>query len=199
MLIYLHGFRSSPQSFKAQLLQRYFDEHGLGAEFACPQLPVSPSEAIAQLSAQFSLRESDTLVGSSLGGYYATWLVEHYGCRAVLINPAVFPARDLRPYVGPLRTYPDDQPMELLAEHIDELEQLFVPVIAHPKRYFLIAAQGDELLDWREMTARYAGARTIVRPGSDHGLSEFAEHVLDTVSFAGYPPAGARSGDGADV
>ncbi|MGB7182104.1 MAG: YqiA/YcfP family alpha/beta fold hydrolase, partial [Burkholderiaceae bacterium] len=101
MLIYLHGFRSSPASFKARLLHEYFCSRGLESQFACPQLPVSPRAAIEQISAQFQLGKQDTLVGSSLGGFYATWLAELTGCRAVLVNPAIFPARDLRSYVGP--------------------------------------------------------------------------------------------------
>jgi predicted esterase YcpF (UPF0227 family) len=135
----------------------------------------------------------DTLVGSSLGGFYATYLAEQTGCRVVLVNPAIYPARDLAPYVGPLRTYHDDQPMELLAEHISELHALNTNTLTLTERYFLIAAKGDEVIDWRDMVARYPGVRTILRDGSDHGLSEFAEHVPEVIAFAGMTP----SGDGA--
>lgn len=185
MLIYLHGFRSSPQSFKAQLLASYCADHGLADQFQCPALPVSPQEAIALIESTCRPGPGDTLVGSSLGGYYATWMAEKTGCRAVLINPAIFPARDLAPYVGPLRTYHDDQPMELLSEHIDELRALELSTLTDPGRYFLIAAKGDEVIDWRDMVARYPGVHSIVREGSDHGLSEFAEHVSEVIAFAG--------------
>ncbi len=185
MLIYVHGFRSSPQSFKAQMLARRMAAAGLSAQYACPALPVSPREAIELLKQQFSLTESDTLVGSSLGGYYATWLAEHTGCRAVLINPAVFPVRDLAPYVGPLRTYHDDQPMEFKAEYLDELQAVSVSETTRAERYYLIAAKGDELLDWREMTARYPESPTRLIEGSDHGLSDFDDHIDTVFAFAG--------------
>ena len=190
MLVYLHGFRSSPQSFKSELLEQYCVSHSIADLYACPQLPVSPASAIQAIRDQFRLTPQDTLVGSSLGGYYATWLAETSGCRAVLINPAVNPARDLAPYVGPLRTYHDDQPMELLAEHIDELADYAVGAITFPERYLLIAAKGDEVLDWREMVAHYPGARTVLREGSDHGLSEFDEHIDEVIEFAGLKSSG---------
>lgn len=188
MLIYLHGFRSSPQSFKSELLEQYCARHNISDRYACPQLPVSPARAIQVVRDQYTLTPQDTLVGSSLGGYYATWLAEATGCRAVLINPAVNPARDLAPYVGPLRTYHDDQPMELLAEHIQELADFSVNAITFPERYFLIAAKGDEVLDWREMVAQYPGVQTVLREGSDHGLSEFDEHIDQVIEFAGIKP-----------
>jgi predicted esterase YcpF (UPF0227 family) len=190
MLIYLHGFRSSPQSFKSELLEQYCQKQNIADMYACPQLPVSPAQAIQSVRDQFSLTPQDTLIGSSLGGYYATWLAEATGCRAVLINPAVNPARDLAPYVGPLRTYHDDQPMELLEEHIQELENFSIGSITFAKRYFLIAAKGDEVLDWREMVAHYPGVQTELREGSDHGLSEFDEHIDQVIEFAGLKPDG---------
>ncbi|MFK7965388.1 MAG: YqiA/YcfP family alpha/beta fold hydrolase [Burkholderiaceae bacterium] len=185
MLIYVHGFRSSPQSFKAQMLAQRMAKAGLAAQYACPALPVSPREAIELLNQQFSLAASDTLVGSSLGGYYATWLAEQTGCRAILLNPAIFPARDLAPYVGPLRTYHDDQPMEFKAEYLDELNAISVGEITRPERYCLIAAKGDEVLDWQEMTARYPASQTRLIEGSDHGLSDFDDHIDTVFAFAG--------------
>ena len=167
------------------MLAQRMAEAGLAAQFACPALPVSPREAIESLNQQFSLSASDTLVGSSLGGYYATWLAEQTGCRAVLLNPAIFPARDLAPYVGPLRTYHDDQPMEFRAEYLEELNTIFVDEISRAERYCLIAAKGDELLDWREMTARYPESPTRLIEGSDHGLSDFDDHIDSVFAFAG--------------
>lgn len=185
MLIYVHGFRSSPQSFKAQMLAQRMQAAGLSDQYACPALPVSPRQAIDCLQQAFSLTPQDTLVGSSLGGYYATWLAEQTGCRVVLLNPAIFPVRDLAPYVGPLRTYHDDQPMEFKAEYLDELQAISVAQVTQPKRYCLIVAKGDELLDWREMLARYPAVQTRLIEGSDHGLSDFADHIDTVFAFAG--------------
>lgn len=185
MLIYLHGFRSSPLSFKSQMLADRMAGAGLTGDYACPQLPESPRAAIELVRDTFLLSPADTLVGSSLGGFYATWLAEKTGCRAVLLNPAVFPSRDLAAYVGELRTYHTDEPMHFRAEYLDELAALDTPVISTPERYFLVAAKGDELLDWREMVARYPDVKTRLIDGSDHGLSDFAEHIDAVLDFAG--------------
>ena len=184
-VVYLHGFRSSPQSFKARLIADRMAQLGRGADFVCPQLPPSPLAAIAVVREEVAPSAQDTLVGSSLGGFYATWLAERFGCRAVLLNPAIRPARDLRGYTGPLTMYHSDERFEFRAEHVDEMRVLEVGAISFAQRYFLIAAKGDELLDWREMVARYPGARHKVLENSDHGLSDFADHMDEVLEFAG--------------
>jgi uncharacterized protein len=187
MILYLHGFRSSPQSFKARLLAQRMQVLGRSAEYVCPQLPASPREAIAlaEQLAQHSPAEQLTLIGSSLGGYYATWLAERLGCRAVLLNPAVKPPRDLEKYVGVTTAYHSDEPFEFKRAYIGELEALVITPITQAGRYFLIAATGDEVLDWREMTAHYPGARQLVIQGSDHGISEFDRYADQVLAFCG--------------
>ncbi|ODT34070.1 MAG: esterase [Lautropia sp. SCN 70-15] len=189
-LIYLHGFRSSPASFKARLIDERMQALGRGADFVCPQLPASPAEAVALVSERLLPQPQDTLVGSSLGGYYATWLAERHGCRAVLLNPAVEPARDLRGHVGPQKMFHSDAPFVFEPRYLGELAALEVGAITFPERYLLVAAKGDELLDWREMVGRYPGARRIVLEGSDHGLSDFAELLDEVLGFAGMLPDG---------
>lgn len=185
MILYLHGFRSSPQSFKAQLIGQRLQALGHGAEYRCPQLPASPRLAIelAQSLARLCPPSELTLIGSSLGGYYATYLAEQLGCRAVLLNPAITPLGDLEKYVGVSTAYHSDQPFEFKAEYLAELRALAVARITAPQRYFLIAATGDEVLDWRQMVAHYAGARQCVIDGSDHGLSEFAQYLDPVLAF----------------
>lgn len=191
MILYLHGFRSSPQSSKTRLIGARLHALGLGADYHCPQLPASPRAAIA-LALRIA-RQPDpgelTLIGSSLGGYYATWLAEQLGCRAVLLNPAVAPPRDLEKYVGVTTDFHSGQPFEFKREYIEELESLAVTGITNPHRYFLIAATGDEVLDWREMLAHYPGARQCVVEGSDHGLSDFADYLDDVLGFCGISEA----------
>jgi len=185
MMLYLHGFRSSPQSFKARLLAERMQALGRAHEYQCPQLPPSPAAAIALAQSLLAGRPAGevVLVGSSLGGYYATWLAERIGCRAVLLNPAVAPPADLEKYVGTTTAWHSGEPFEFKREYIDELRALAVPRITRPERYFLIAATGDEVLDWRDMTAHYAGARQLVIQGGDHGLSGFAEQVDAVLAF----------------
>jgi predicted esterase YcpF (UPF0227 family) len=189
MLLYLHGFRSSPASFKARLLGERMAGLGRSGEYACPQLPVSPREAIELVERGWALGPADTLVGSSLGGCYATRLAERHGCRAVLLNPATRPAAGLGRYLGPQTAFHDPSvSFELTRAHLDELRAIEVERITRPERYFLIASTGDELLDWREMVAAYPGARHTVIQGSDHGMSDFAAQMDAVLAFAGILP-----------
>lgn len=185
MILYLHGFRSSPQSFKAQLIAKRLQALGRAAEYCCPQLPASPRQAVQLgLDLVHDCAPSQlTLIGSSLGGYYATWLAEQLGCRAVLLNPAVEPPRDLAPYVGVSTAYHSDQPFEFKTEYLDQLQALAVRRITRPQRYFLLAATGDEVLDWRQMVAHYPGARQLVVEGSDHGISDFELYLEPVLAF----------------
>lgn len=186
MLLYLHGFRSSPRSFKAQLLARRFAAEGRADQFLCPQLPVSPAETAALLLAlaqRFTASEL-CLVGSSLGGYYATWLAEQLGCRAVLLNPAIRPQRDLARHLGTQAVYYSDQTIEVEPRHLAELEALWVDNLTHLERYYLICAKGDEVLDWRDMSARYHGTRQWILEGGDHGLSDFAGMIDSVLEYA---------------
>jgi predicted esterase YcpF (UPF0227 family) len=194
MIVYLHGFRSSPQSFKARVLGDCLQKMGRRSEYQCPQLPASPRQAI-QLAATIVRQvppEQVTLIGSSLGGYYATWLAEQFGYRAVLLNPAIKPPRDLEQYVGVTTAFHSDESFEFKREYIDELKEFAVNKITQPERYFLIAATGDEILDWHEMTAHYAGARQRVIEGSDHALSDFEEYMADVLAFCGIDAKSSR-------
>ncbi|HEX8785682.1 MAG TPA: YqiA/YcfP family alpha/beta fold hydrolase, partial [Telluria sp.] len=157
-ILYLHGFRSSPRSFKARVVQGRLEALGRARELVCPQLPASPRAAM-DLVLTLVERHADSLaiVGSSLGGFYATWLAERFGCRAVVINPAVDPLKDLEKHVGVTTAWHSDEPFEFKREYIAELAALKIERITRPERYFLLAATGDEVLDYRDMVAHYAG------------------------------------------
>ena len=185
MLLYLHGFNSSPQSHKARVLGRYMESLGRASDYACPELPYSPKAAIAHIEKLMSSQSAPvSLVGSSLGGYYATYLGEKHGCRSALINPAVDPQIGLRAYLGPQKNLYTGEPYELTSGHLRELEDLWC---AHPtpERYLLIVETGDEVLDYRRALARYAGAEQIVVPGGDHSLKSFPQHLSRILGFAG--------------
>jgi len=185
-LLYLHGFRSSPLSFKARRLQAWLAEHRPGVHWWCPQLPPSPREAMALVQQGIGdwPLDASAVLGSSLGGFYATWVAEATGWPAVLLNPAVDPARDLAPYVGELTAFhsPGER-FTFRAEHVDELRALAVPAITRPERYFAVIAKGDEVLDWREMSARYPGAQIRLLAGGDHALSDFDDHLPHLLRF----------------
>ena len=185
MILYLHGFRSSPRSFKARVVQKRLEELGRAHELICPQLPASPKAAmeLALLLAERHAPHDLSIIGSSLGGFYATWLAERLDVKAVVINPSVNPLKNLEKHVGMTTAWHSDEPFEFRQEYIGELADLRVQRITRPERYFLLAATGDEVLDYRDMVAHYAGARQHVIEGSDHAISEFPQYVDEVLAF----------------
>jgi hypothetical protein len=185
-LLYLHGFRSSPRSFKAQKMAAAVQSRHPQVRWWCPQLPPSPRAAMDLLreGTRDWPCEQMAVVGSSLGGFYATCVAEDTGCRAVLLNPAVDPARDLAKYIGEQTAWHDPgEHFYFAPEYVDELRALERGPVAHPERYFAVIAKGDEVLDWREMTGRYPGARIRLLEGSDHAISEFEDHIEEVLAF----------------
>jgi uncharacterized protein len=185
-LLYLHGFRSSPQSFKARMLAAHMASHRADVHWWCPQLPPSPQAAMDLVMQGISQWPTGRMavVGSSLGGFYATCVAERTGCRAVLLNPAVDPARDLAKYIGEQTSWHDPQERFFFQPHyVQELRNLTVDAITQPARYLAILAKGDEVLDWREMQARYAQCPTRLLEGGDHALSDFADHLSTLLHF----------------
>lgn len=166
-------------------MQQFVEQRCERQRFICPQLPPSPRDAFTlarHLVSDFAADEF-AVIGSSLGGFYATAIAEATGCRAVLLNPAVWPARDLAKYIGEQTAWHSDDRFFFQPAFIDELQALTVETITRPERYLLFAATGDEVLDWREMTARYAGATQRVIEGSDHALSDFEQYIDELVGF----------------
>ena len=195
-LLYLHGFRSSPQSAKARVTAARVEQANAqraasdlpAVRWLCPQLPPAPDRAMALCRDLLGDTPGAALhiIGSSLGGFYATYLSETLDCRAVLLNPAVNPARDLRAQIGRQTAWHDPAlafdftARDVEALHALEIGDLRQPV-PHPQRFHAIVAQGDEVLDWREMAARYAGADLHVLAGGDHALSDYADRHCDAV------------------
>ena len=188
MLIYIHGFNSSARSFKAGLLHERMMRRGLGADYACPDLAHRPRQAMARLEALIagSPRAATVLVGSSLGGFYATWLAEKYRLKAVLVNPAVRPYELLQDYLGPQKNLYTGVEYELTERHLAELRELEVPSIT-PEHYLLMVQTGDEVLDYRQAVEKYRGAQQIVIEGGDHGFSTFAAYLDTVLRFCGIP------------
>lgn len=188
LLVYLHGFRSSPRSSKAvktgDAVRALFNKEN-PIEWYCPQLFASPKQSMDMVSNYIDQSGTDRIViiGSSLGGFYANYLAEKYACKAVALNPAVMAARELAPHVGMLPTYDNDEPFDFRLEYIDELKALQVEKITSPERYFLIAAKGDVLLDWKEMVEFYEGANQLVLEGSDHGITDYGNYLPKVLEF----------------
>lgn len=189
MIVYLHGFRSSPQSQKAQRLRVRMEALGLGRLFWCGQLPPSPRAAVALAEGVIAAAATPvTVVGSSLGGYYATYLAERHGLKAVLVNPAVVAHLSLAAYVGPQTNLYTGETFEFRPEYIDELRALEVPRLSRPQDFLLLVETGDELLDYRQAVAKYAGARQVVLEGGDHGFTRWDDYLDEIIAFAGLRP-----------
>ena len=185
-LLYLHGFRSSPQSAKARQVAARVNQRHPQVTWWCPQLPPCPQAAMDMVMQGIAAwpRPHMAVMGSSLGGFYATCVAEAVGCKAVLLNPAIHPARDLAKYIGEQTAWHEP------GEHfffepgfVDELRALESRQLTHPENYFAVIAKGDEVLDWREMAGRYPGARIKLLEASDHALSDFDRHIDEVFDF----------------
>jgi len=187
-LLYLHGFRSSPQSTKARKFAAWVAANRPELVWWCPQLPASPTAAMREVMAGVAGWRVDRMavIGSSLGGFYATAVAERRGCRAVLLNPGVDPARDLADAIGATTAWHSSEPFDFRPEYVDELRAIAPPAkLTDLDRYFAVIAKGDEVLSWREMSERYAGARVRLIEGSDHALSDFDDHFPAVLAFLG--------------
>ena len=189
LILYLHGFTSGPQSRKVQSLAARMTARGCADRLICPQLTASPAAAVTL--AEGLLQKVDagntavTLIGSSLGGFYATCLAEKFGLNAVLVNPAVVAAIELERYLGPQSWLYTGESFEFTRQHIDELRALEVTQLSDPARYWLLAEEGDETLDYRQAVTRYAGAKQTVLPGGDHSFTRWDDFLDDILRFAG--------------
>ncbi len=184
MLIYIHGFNSSPASSKARLIGERLALRARGYDFSAPALPHSPALAAELLEDLVQARPNACLIGSSLGGYYATWLAERHGIRAVLVNPAVRPYALLAGEVGRQKNFHTGEEYDFTAQHIAELRALEVESIT-PEKYLLMVETGDEVLDYRHAVEKYRGAQQLVIQGGDHGFSDFANYLDTVFGFCG--------------
>jgi uncharacterized protein len=188
-IVYLHGLNSDPSSVKASALGSAIAAlaPAMRPEYVVPKLHHRPAVAMRAVTTWIDERKlaALTFVGSSLGGFYATWLAERYRASAVMINPSVRPFTDLERYLGPQRNLYSGEDYELTREHFAELAALRVDRITQPERYFLLAQTGDEVLDWREAVGYYGGAWQFVQGGGDHAFQDFESQIPAILRFAG--------------
>ena len=184
LILFLHGFCSSPASWKARVLAEQMAERGLAAQLVCPQLPPVPDEAVALVGNLIETSAGPvTLVGSSLGGHYANFLAEKYDLNAVLINPAAVDRLNVAKFVGEQTNFHTGERFVFSAAHAAQLKaQVTLPTLA---RYWLLVASADEVLDYRQALEFYAGCRQTVLPGGDHSFTKFPDFVPQIIEFAG--------------
>jgi uncharacterized protein len=186
-IVYLHGFNSSPASKKANQLLAWLAARGMADAFAAPHLHHRPARAMREFEAQYGERDADdlTLVGSSLGGFYATYLTEKYGFKSILVNPAVGAHLSLETFIGPQVNLYSGEKYEFTPAHIEELSALAVAKPGRLDRYWLMVETGDETLDYRQAVAFYCGAKQLVIEGGDHGFQAWQSLLPEVVAFAG--------------
>jgi len=187
-LLYLHGFNSSPQSHKAQLILQCMQDLNRQEALICPQIPVVPEEArlfLEQIVEETLSRHTLAFAGSSLGGYYATYLAEKYSGTAVLINPSVKPYETLSAYLGENKFYFDDGCWEFNESHIEQLKAMDTDQIADVQRYFVLLQTGDETLDYHQAESKYTGSRCIIEQGGDHAFVGLERHLKQIMQFSG--------------
>ena len=184
LILYLHGFCSSPASWKSRLLAEAMAQRGQAAQFVCPQLSPVPEVAMREMSALIEQAKGPvTLAGSSLGGHYANHLAEKYGLRAVLINPAVVALLDTGKFIGEQVNFHSGERFIFTTEHAAQLQaQVSVPTT---KNYWVLLEEGDEVLDWHQAQTFYAGCRQTVLPGGDHSFTRFPDFIAQIIEFAG--------------
>lgn len=178
-ILYVHGFASCGAGTKARILVERFGEDRVLA----PDLPVAPAQAVELLEGLIGERRDLLLTGSSLGGYYATWLAGRIGLPAVLINPAVRPYETLAPYVGPVRSWCTGEQFQWRAEHIEQLRALAEPPPVPARRLLVLLQTGDEVLDYREALRRYSDQEVVVEPGGSHAFEGFHRQLGRIANF----------------
>lgn len=184
-LLYIHGFLSSPLSFKARQTQSWLAVHHPEIEFYCPQLPPYPAQTqtILEATVKKLFPQPVYLMGSSLGGFWATWLAEKYDLRAILINPAVRPQDFMPAYLEvDLKSYHTDDSYRLHSRHIDEIIAADITV-SRKSNYWLLVQTGDETLDYRQAVHKYAGCKQTIEEGGDHAFQGFERYLQDCIEF----------------
>ncbi len=183
-LLYIHGFNSSPLSHKARVTHDYCTARGMADSIGVPELSHVPRQAIAELC---EIIEAQTLpvvlIGSSLGGYYATWLAERYQLRAALINPAVNPDELWEAHLCVNRNYYSGRRYEITSEHVDQLRALRVETLQYPQNLMLLVQTGDETLDYRLAVDKYKSSPSIIQPGGDHSFVNYEAMLPDIFRF----------------
>ena len=188
-ILYLHGLNSSPLSRKASQLTAALERIGTSERLRVPALHHHPRQAIAQLETAIAELGRPVLVGSSLGGYYATHLAERYGLKALLINPAVTPHRRFDGYLGPQTNLYSGEVWELTQDHVAALAELEVAPPQDAERYQVWLQTGDETLDYRDAVDFYRGCALRIQAGGDHGFQGFVERLPALLAFADFAPA----------
>ncbi len=184
-LLYLHGFNSSPNSKKARLTKEWFACRVPDVDFLCPVIPPFANAAMDVLENEISLIEDQAvyLIGSSMGGFFATCLIEKYDLRGVLVNPAVNPARGMKALLGKNKNFQDTDFWMLESRHIDEYRDNTYERIKNKSNYLVLLQSGDEVIDYRDAAEYYAGCSVIIEQGGNHSFTNYQYYLNEIYQF----------------
>lgn len=189
-LLYIHGFNSSPQSHKAAATRAWLAAQYPGIAFRCPFLSPYPERAMAQLQEEIAALTGPLyLAGSSMGGFYATWLAARHGARAVLINPAVQPWLGRDHLLGPQANHHTGEIAIIEPEHLEQLRAWEIDLLPRPQDLLVLLQTGDEVLDYRLAAEKYRACKLVIEPGGDHGFQNFERHLPAIIDFFQAPAA----------
>ena len=170
MLLYIHGFRTTPNSEKSRLFKEYFKDNVI-----IPDFSPKPLKAVDKLQQIIKQKEIKGLIASSLGGYYATYLSERYNLKAVLINPSTRPFETLEKHLGVI-TRQDGTTFEWKGEYLKELKSLYIQTL-NPKNYLVFLQKGDKVLDYRVALKRFDGAKIVMEEGGSHSFDNLERYL----------------------
>lgn len=188
--LYLHGFKSSAMSAKAQLTMAFFAQHDLAHNLHIPNLSAAPQQAMDEAMFLYEQlidevgQQNVLVIGSSLGGYYASYLVEHYGGKAVVINPSIRPYELLNQYLGENENYHTGERFEVTQDYLTQLTQLDTPQLQYPMQHLLMVQTHDETLDYKEAVQKYLHCPAIIEYGGDHGFQGYEQRLPSIIHFA---------------
>lgn len=195
-LIYIHGFNSSPQAYKAQLVSDYLSQKPEllnRLNYLVPLVDDEPDKAIADLTElveqelhrgqQLNKGQQVALIGSSLGGYYSAYLAERFGLRAVLVNPAAHAGVRFEQYLGEQYNPYSQRHYHITREHLQALSAIDVEAFSAPDRIQIMVQEGDEVLDYREILTKYPQCPKILESGGDHHFIGFERHISAILAF----------------
>jgi len=187
-IIYIHGFNSSPQSYKARVLAERMGQLGIARDLSVPELSSDPGLAMQTLEASVEelFQQPTVLIGSSLGGYYATWLAERYDLRAILVNPAIYPYRLLLDYLGENQNIHTGERYMLEPRHVEIMKSFEVETLSRPDNFWVLLETGDETLDYREAEQKFANSRMTIKQGGTHEFLNFEPMCDDVLRYCGY-------------
>ncbi len=179
MILYIHGFRTTHDSYIATLLKNYFNSELISSDHSH-----IPSVAIKQMENIIKKKNITAIIASSIGGYYATYLANKFNIKTVLINPSVKPHITTKKYIGTIEKN-DGTFFQWDIKHLDELKNLWVENLNYDNFYIFLKT-GDKILDYKVAKKRYKHSKMLIEDDGDHRFSDLQKYIQKIKDFISY-------------